>query len=561
MKSRMQIQMSLLAFGLAAMLPLCAAEVPSLLSYQGRVQVQGSNFTGAGQFKLVLVDGGVNTNETATARAYVSAAGQVTNIVVVEAGSGYTTVPSVRITDLLGGGRGASARASIANGRVTGIQVTAGGSGYNPSRPPVVRLDAPPVALVYTTCWSHDGSSVEGSEPTSSVSVSVEDGLFMVRLGDTTVANMQTLPGETFTNANLHLRIWFSDGVNGFVRLLPDQRLTTAPYAFFAGQAASLPGGLNQTFTGSVSFDPPAGPPFTVASTSLVANLNADLLDGLSAGAFWQVNGNAGTVAGANFLGTTDNQPLELKSYGRTGLHLEYASRTYSSGNIPTGSDRAMNIVGGYASNSVSDDVIGATIGGGGYFFNNNLGTDVSHPNRVTGDFGTVGGGYDNVAGPGGTVPGGHDNNATGEGSLAAGRNTTAGFAGSFVWGDGTTSTTSGGSNRFVVRATGGLRFYTDASIYSDTPKGISLNAQDRPLITREWDKFSATAPDDKAGLGRWGLFMEPMHLWQASRTRTRATARSRSGLTSLMEPTGRCSGSGTSTAWRGSPTMSPWGR
>ena len=43
---------------------------------------------------------------------------------------------------------------------------------------------------------------------------------------------------------------------------------------------------VSQTFTGTNAFNPPAGPPFTVASNKRVPNLNADLLDGLDSTEF-----------------------------------------------------------------------------------------------------------------------------------------------------------------------------------------------------------------------------------------------------------------------------------
>lgn len=39
---------------------------------------------------------------------------------------------------------------------------------------------------------------------------------------------------------------------------------------------------------------------------------------------------------------------------------------------------------------------------------------------------------------------------------------------------------------------------------------GIHLNAADEPIIVRDWDPFATNAPAGKAGIGRWGLFMEP---------------------------------------------------
>jgi hypothetical protein len=40
--------------------PAALVQVPQLLNYQGRIAVNGTNFTGTGQFKFALVDGGIN---------------------------------------------------------------------------------------------------------------------------------------------------------------------------------------------------------------------------------------------------------------------------------------------------------------------------------------------------------------------------------------------------------------------------------------------------------------------------------------------------------------------
>ena len=44
-------------------------------------------------------------------------------------------------------------------------------------------------------------------------------------------------------------------------------------------------------------------------------------------------------------------------------------------------------------------------------------------------------------------------------------------------------------------------------TIHATTAQGIVLDAQDRPLITRGWDAFTAGTYN---GVGRWGVFMEP---------------------------------------------------
>lgn len=54
----------------------------------------------------------------------------------------------------------------------------------------------------------------------------------------------------------------------------------------------------------------------------------------------WDLTGNAGTTPGANFLGTTDNQPLELKVNSQRALRLEPHATS-------------PNVVGGHSSNTV----------------------------------------------------------------------------------------------------------------------------------------------------------------------------------------------------------------
>jgi hypothetical protein len=88
-------------------------------------------------------------------------------------------------------------------------------------------------------------------------------------------------------------------------------------------------------------------------------------------GDYWSLTGNAGTTPGTQFLGTTDNQPLELRVGGQRTLRLEPGQAS-------------PNLVGGYGGNSVAGGVAGATVSGGG---------QSGYENRVYDDFGTVGGG------------------------------------------------------------------------------------------------------------------------------------------------------------------------
>lgn len=85
-----------------------------------------------------------------------------------------------------------------------------------------------------TTYWSNDGTSTVGSEPTAFVTLTVTKGLYSVLLGDTELANMSVLPETVFATADVRLRVWFNDGVNGSELISPDHRLAAAPYALVA---------------------------------------------------------------------------------------------------------------------------------------------------------------------------------------------------------------------------------------------------------------------------------------------------------------------------------------
>lgn len=222
--------------------------------------------------------------------------------------------------------------------------------------------------------------------------------------------------------------------------------------------------------------------------------------------AAWQLSGNSGTTGGTNFLGTTDNQALEVKVNGGRALRLE-----------PTGG--SPNVLLGLAANSVAGGVIGSTIGGGGVpGFPHTIGTGANYAvvaggganhanglystvgggsgNTASNYAGTVAGGYTNLAsfyaaiaggssnnangsssaigggianttnGSYATIPGGSANSAAGDYSFAAGRQASAGHSGAFVWGDSTDAAiVSTATNQFTARATGGFRFIPSAAV------------------------------------------------------------------------------------------------
>jgi hypothetical protein len=90
-----------------------------------------------------------------------------------------------------------------------------------------------------TSYWSNDGTSTGGGEPTAAVQLAVNEGLFSVLLGDTTLSGMtQAMTADVFSQPDRTLRVWFSASVGGlFDQLTPDTRIAAAPYALQAQEA------------------------------------------------------------------------------------------------------------------------------------------------------------------------------------------------------------------------------------------------------------------------------------------------------------------------------------
>jgi hypothetical protein len=139
----------------------------------------------------------------------------------------------------------------------------------------------------------------------------------------------------------------------------------------------------------------------------------------------WALGGNAGTDPASQFLGTTDAQPLVIRTQNVRSLRIE-PSTVLVSGNPITA-----NMIAGSSGNSVTAGVRGATIAGGGTqgtagdpdFF-------AIGPNVVTDHYSVVSGGFENRAGDAlgtladagfATVSGGRNNRASDEASTVGG--------------------------------------------------------------------------------------------------------------------------------------------
>ncbi len=352
--------------------------------------------------------------------------------------------------------------------------------------------------------------------------VSVTNGLFSVAID---------FGAGMFTGTSYWLEIGVrTNGAGSYTSLAPLQALTPSPYAIFANSAgsattattaasataattATTASAVGANGVNNVAIQNNAVTAGKIASGQLVKSLTAGantLYDNVTlaagnnvtltpsgqtvtiaatGGQSWSLSGNSGTTPGTQFVGTTDNQPLEFHVNGQRALRLE-----------PNGT--GPNVVGGFSGNNVSAGASGATISGGG---------QPGAPNQVSGsistigggafnsaqtDFSTIAGGYNNVisasafgssigggghniittgnsSGLYGTIPGGLRNTVKGSYSFAAGIDATAAGFCSFVWGDSAGPTSCNVDNQFMVRCSGGAVFYSA----SGTSTGVQLAA------------------------------------------------------------------------------------
>jgi trimeric autotransporter adhesin len=232
-----------------------------------------------------------------------------------------------------------------------------------------------------------------------------------------------------FTGSNYWLLVGVrTNGGSTYTDLSPLQPLTPTPYAITANSASNLLGNLPATqLAGPVLSANLSGTYGNVVTLNNANDTFTGVFSGNGSGLtnVWQTGGNTGAnPANGAFLGTTDNNPLELRVDGSRALRLEPG----------VAGDGAPNVIGGSPVNFVSSGVKGATIGGGGA-----VNDDGAATNSVTADYGTVAGGAQNTAGNFSLVGGGFQNSASNVVAVVAGGydNTNNGYGSAIGGGQG----------------------------------------------------------------------------------------------------------------------------
>jgi hypothetical protein len=298
--------------------------------------------------------------------------------------------------------------------------------------------------LKFTLYDALGGGNQSGASQTNTA-VGVSNGLFAVMLdfgANVFAGNARWLQIEARSNTPL------PNPSLPFAPLNPRQAITATPYSITAGNLTGplsatqlngtlLSGQLSGTYSGPLAFNNPSN---TFAGNgSLLTSINATTLCGQGCNLFWNLLGNAGSTPGINFLGTTDNQPMEFKVNGQRALRLE-----------PT--TNAPNVIGGFFGNYVDRNVVGATIGGGGAGGQTNLvGPD---PLYTYPDFAMIGGGAGNSINSGrySTIAGGVTNSIYGGPTFYFGNadmNTISG-GGNNGMGNSSSCTVSGGRSNSI---------------------------------------------------------------------------------------------------------------
>jgi hypothetical protein len=312
-------------------------------------------------------------------------------------------------------------------------------------------IPQPAAVLAQGTVFTYQGRLSSGGQPVNGIydltfalfdaaTAGIQQGATLASTGTAVSNGLFTVAldfGGQFPGAARWLEISVrTNGGGGFTTLSPRDPLTAAPYAVTASNVSGVipSGSLSGAYTGPVSMNNAANV-FAGAFSGNGAGLtglNAAALNGVSSSNLWQLGGN--NVAPGQFLGSTNNQPVEVLVNGTRAWHVEPTANDVSHSNI-------VNLLSGAPVNAIAPGVYGAVIAGGGAV--NYAGS--AQPNSISNAadfavisggsynliysnavFGVIGGGQYNAVGAGSdysTVGGGYANriSASNEGSTIAG--------------------------------------------------------------------------------------------------------------------------------------------
>jgi hypothetical protein len=230
---------------------------------------------------------------------------------------------------------------------------------------------------------------------------------------------------------------------------------------YIVGQGSHIGGGLHNQIKGSENSIGAGSYNQIQGSGSVISGGRSQSIQGIGSVVFGgeahQVNGSYSTVQGGDG-------------------HQIQGDMTTVGGGMGHRSEGYGHVISGGNAHRVSG--IHGTVSGG-------------EKNVVTGHYGSVSGGQANiVTGKHAAVLGGYSNESSGEGSVAMGRYAKSNHDGSFVWSDGAASMgrNTERDNQFIVKASGGVAFYTgvgDGGVVLDSGSGSWAVVSDRNKKTK----------------------------------------------------------------------------
>ena len=374
------------------------------------------------------------------------------------------------------------------------------------------------------------GGTQQGSTVTTNAVV-VNNGYFAIALDF----------GNIYGGSPLWLAISVkTNGAGSYSTLAPRQQLTPTPYALYAPSAgtAATANVVGAGAVGSAGLQTGAVIAGKVAAGAIAAtNLDAQTFGTT----FWKADGNAGTIPGTHFLGTTDNKSLELRANNVAALKLtpsQWGSSVAAGGGGTTASgSTAVSMGYGTTASGAAAVALGDRTTASGW-----ESTALGEVTSATGDYATAMGNYTkatnfcatamgtntlaggiaslamgrntkatasssvamglwSTASGANSLAGGYSCTAAGSSSVALGYYAYADHGDSFVWNDGSTGASGDihttGENQFVIGASGGVGI-------GAAPGDAMLDIQGNVRLNKH-DLYFREGTDKNHGVGWYG--------------------------------------------------------